>query len=370
MASTTTTTAKAMPVKRVTFLDSDDDVSNAPNGRFKVFLHSGGRIPLKRGSIDLENLTSNPDLISANIHTRQKRMFKSALKKVAHRGHGSPSPGDPVALADSVGALLVSAQVTPDEKRDADQKHRRLRRRAIWSTQKRNVYGVRVPTGDTESDETGSESYQPCNSGNSHEGIGSPTPGGRKRKRKSVTRPASEGYGSADERGSVVTLVRSSLPPPSKRWMQTTHSQLLPVVDLVKLQPQPIRLQYDPPPRGDRSDAWFIEAFRLLYREAENFVSKYYCVHDLKSHGQFYQPWAIMHTPEFVSWAEQVAEPDPLTGWDSLLRNTEERKWFIMGIIVRVLRIKIFDEELFGINEREQDLMHAIETTFFLSEGE
>ncbi len=77
----------------------------------------------------------------------------------------------------------------------------------------------------------------------------------------------------------------------------------------------------------------------------------------------------MAHTPEFIYWCEQVAEPDPKTGWDSLLRDGKERKWLVMGVIVRILRTKIFDEELFGTDEREAELMHGVEKTFFLSEG-
>jgi hypothetical protein len=130
---------------------------------------------------------------------------------------------------------------------------------------------------------------------------------------------------------------------------------------------QPLRINYKPHPLSDRTDTWFIEMFRRLYHQTERFVTHYFTLHDNLDLGE---PWALEFSPEFIAWAEQVAEPDPATGgWDGILKDGEQRKWFVMGILVRVLRVKVFDEELFGANEREGRFLMGLEKALFTREG-
>jgi hypothetical protein len=294
-----------------------------------------------------------------DVYSKRRAFYSNAIQKIrdvkfppppATEGGAEAEP--PIELdadcqievVDNIGLALVSASSTPEERREADRRHRRLRRRAmrVRREKTRDAEGKLNPRGfsdpETESDELSSTE---------EEG----TPKGKKRKR-SVSAP--------DGRG-------RRRPPPGP-IPRSTQNQLLPLYDPTVVKPQPIRIAYKRHELGDHSDAWFIEQFRLLYREAEKFVADYFCIHDLKK-GTFYEPWAVAHTPEFIYWAEQVAEPDPKTGWDSLLRDGKERKWLVMGVIVRILRTKIFDEELFGTDEREAEWMHGVEKTFFLSEG-
>jgi hypothetical protein len=108
---------------------------------------------------------------------------------------------------------------------------------------------------------------------------------------------------------------------------------------------QPLRINYKPHPLSDRTDTWFIEMFRRLYHQTERFVTHYFTLHDSLDLGE---PWALDFSPEFIAWAEQVAEPDPATGgWDGILKDGEQRKWFVMGILVRVLRVKGLEKALF-----------------------
>lgn len=91
-------------------------------------------------------------------------------------------------------------------------------------------------------------------------------------------------------------------------------------------------------------------------------------MHDLLAYGQeFHEPWygiekGLKSTPEFLIWAEQVAEEDPeMDGWDGVLRDTNQRKWLVMGILMRVLRVKVFDGDLWGAEEEERKLLLGIE---------
>jgi hypothetical protein len=146
-------------------------------------------------------------------------------------------------------------------------------------------------------------------------------------------------------------------------------AQVQPKVDLAKLAPQPLRISYKAHPLEDRTDAWYTEMFRRLFRQTDRFATHYFGVHDIKT-GDIFEPWGADMTPEFVAWAEQVAEPDPNLGtWDDLLRDTKQRKWFVMGILMKILRVKVFEVDLFGANREQAELLHGISRAFVGHEG-
>ncbi len=75
-------------------------------------------------------------------------------------------------------------------------------------------------------------------------------------------------------------------------------------------------------------------------------------------------------TDEFVTWAEQVAEPNPHLGsWDNLLRETGQRKWLIMGILMKIIKVKVFDVDLFGASKEQAELLHGLSRAFVGREG-
>jgi hypothetical protein len=140
-------------------------------------------------------------------------------------------------------------------------------------------------------------------------------------------------------------------------------------VDLAKVVPTPLRISYKAHPLEERTDAWYTEIFRRLFRQTHRFVSQYYGIHNINS-GDFYEPWAVNMAPEFVVWAEQVAEPDPNLGtWDDLLRHTEQRKWFVMAIVMKILKIKVFDADLFGASQEQAELLHVLSKALIGREG-
>lgn len=164
-------------------------------------------------------------------------------------------------------------------------------------------------------------------------------------------------------------LTKALIGRPTKKQKLTNNIQAQAPADLPTLNPQPIRLNYEPHPLDDQSDEWFMGMFRKLYAQAERFVVESYGVHDI-DRGAFFEPWACSMSPEFISWAESVAEPDPATGgWDNMLRNTEQRQWFVMGILMKIIEKKIFSEELFGANEQQRELLHGLDRALFQREG-
>ncbi|KAH7403169.1 hypothetical protein BKA64DRAFT_776521 [Cadophora sp. MPI-SDFR-AT-0126] len=144
--------------------------------------------------------------------------------------------------------------------------------------------------------------------------------------------------------------------------------QIQPPIDITKLAPLPLRITYPPHPTTDRPDTWFIHNFQQLYRQISAFCTTYYGLHDIPLTDE---PWEKCKvTPEFLKWAEMVAEPEPRMGcWDELLRDRRLRKWFVMAVLVRVLRVKVFEELLFGGTREQVLLMHQVDRAFLGREG-
>jgi hypothetical protein len=156
---------------------------------------------------------------------------------------------------------------------------------------------------------------------------------------------------------------------PLKRLRRNSKAVLTQSPANVFTLPRPIRIQYHPLPLKDRDDQWYAALFRRLFTDVVKFVDDYFILHDLVQ-GDSYQPWALKWNPEFIFWADQVAEDDPQVGnWDELLRDSSERKWFLVAVIVRIIKVKIFDADLWGANQQQKDLLLAIERSMFQRDG-
>jgi hypothetical protein len=109
--------------------------------------------------------------------------------------------------------------------------------------------------------------------------------------------------------------------------------------------------------------------FRRLFRQTDKFATYYFGVHDLDA-GEFFEPWAAGMTDDFVTWAEQVAEPDPNLGtWDDLLRETGQRKWLVMGVLMKIVVVKVFGADLFGASKEQAELLYGISRALVGREG-
>ena len=136
------------------------------------------------------------------------------------------------------------------------------------------------------------------------------------------------------------------------------------------LQPQPLQFNFRSHPAEDRSDEWYIQQFRRLFRKLHDFAHDYFGLHDIDQ-GHFHQPWAAGMTPEFLRYVEDVATPDPMVGgWDPLLQNTIQREWLIVGIIMRILEIQVFGADLWGAEPQEKELLLGLERALLNREGD
>ncbi|CZR55342.1 uncharacterized protein PAC_05229 [Phialocephala subalpina] len=268
----------------------------------------------------------------------------------------------PALLQENIAAVLESLATNEEEKKCISAQNKALRvkaakvsKRSIVTPEDREV--IQEPEPETDDNEDGGDGY---GSGDGHDSPSpTPDPPNNKRKFKDYQNPEHD----------VQALTHRLVKQPQKMQRLNTIMQTQAPTDLPTLNPQPIRINYDPHPLEDQSDEWFMGMFKNLFKQIEKFVCQFYTIHDLDK-GAFYEPWAAGFSTEFTSWAEQVAEPDPIMGgWDNILRNTQQRQWFIMGILMRIIQKKIFDEDLFGSNQQQQELMHGLDRALFAREG-
>jgi hypothetical protein len=138
---------------------------------------------------------------------------------------------------------------------------------------------------------------------------------------------------------------------------------------LEEVKPQPIRIDYAPHSQEDRSDEWFITMFRQLFHMCDNFAETFFgnCKLDTKGSSQ---PLNLHLGQEFTSWVDQVCQEDELVGgWDHVFRDTDQRRWLVLAVLMRVLRVKIFDDDLWGAGKEERSLLAGIDKALLNREG-
>lgn len=140
------------------------------------------------------------------------------------------------------------------------------------------------------------------------------------------------------------------------------------IVPFSKLQPQPLQLQFPRHPDEERSNDWYRNEFRKLFKRMDSFAREYFGRHDIRQiDGP--EPWANMG-PEFINYAAAVAEADPACGgWNALLKDTKQRQWLVVAILMRILESRIFETDLWGATPGEKHLLLSLEYAFIESEG-
>ncbi|KAJ8066024.1 hypothetical protein OCU04_005118 [Sclerotinia nivalis] len=149
------------------------------------------------------------------------------------------------------------------------------------------------------------------------------------------------------------------------RWSWMAQSPNI-IADLKNF--MPLQFEFPPHPERDRSNDWFQDAYAVLFDRIIVFAKDYFGFQDLE--GNFNEPWAIDMPDEFYRYVELIAEPDPAVGgWDEMLTNTETRTFLIVGIIVKILEVKVFAPNLWGNTKEGEDLLHNLDRALLDSEG-
>jgi len=153
--------------------------------------------------------------------------------------------------------------------------------------------------------------------------------------------------------------------PDGRQHKKTWYKRSSPGPDIVALNAQPTQLVF-PPHVDGRNDQWFEDEFQRLYKSVRLYFDMYFGREDLDDDDQ---PWAEDFGDEFLNFAEQVAEADPQTGWDVIIKDGKQRRYLFVGILWTVLEKKIFDELLFGATDVEKEALFATERAMISSEG-
>ncbi|RDL33151.1 uncharacterized protein BP5553_08590 [Venustampulla echinocandica] len=129
---------------------------------------------------------------------------------------------------------------------------------------------------------------------------------------------------------------------------------------------KPKRLTYDSLSEEDMPDEWFRKRFDRLYKRTLEVVEEHFIVPSFEET----ELRDVKVGPEFIFWAEKVAEADPNSGgWQKLFQNPTQRKYLIAAILVLIFKIKIFDVYLWGSSDPQHQLLHNIDRSFFTHDG-
>ncbi|PVH69592.1 hypothetical protein DL98DRAFT_598537 [Cadophora sp. DSE1049] len=309
--------------------------------------------PSQRQAFD--PITNTPNMSS---QTRIQFQASDVLRQLEPLPSGPFGPEHQLVIARNMALIQGVTADSMEERREAEGRRREIVRgvkKAVRLREPGFGEGMGALDVDSEDEEEMDEDGVWTPSGSEDgSGSGSPTedgngngPGSRKRR-----------HSDGDDKKNVKKA----------RLYANSSLQIQPPIDIPKLAPLPLRITYPPHPPTDRPDSWFITNFQQLYRQIEAFCSTYYGLHEIPISDE---PWEkCKMTPEFLKWAEMVAEPEPRMGcWDELLRDRGMRKWFVMAVLVRVLRVKVFEEYLFGGTGEQTTLMHQVDRAFLGREG-
>jgi len=310
-----------------------------------------GKPPPWPGTAELGQLshaqTGNQDVVKFNPLQQKQRRARAALKKLREPPkeiRPDWTPDHPRILSNNI-KHIIDATRDPAElrynhgKKDDDDNRRSEEEEPPLPTQTRQAQQA-IPG------QTGTSSQ--------------PASQGHKRQR--------EEEGRASDEPDIRSITAENQRPLKRVKLRTGITQHVPE-ELATLRPQPLRLSFPPHPADDRSDAWFVEEFRKLFRRMDRFAQDYFARHDLDE-GEFHQPWAADMSPEFLRYVEQVAEADPAVGgWDNLLRDTVQRKWLIVAVIMRILEVKVFGADLWGADAEEKEVLLGLEKALLTREG-
>ncbi|KAA8574897.1 hypothetical protein EYC84_004136 [Monilinia fructicola] len=128
------------------------------------------------------------------------------------------------------------------------------------------------------------------------------------------------------------------------------------------------KMVQESPITTDHSSRHRKKAYAVLFERILVFAGDYFGFQEL--HQGFHEPWALDMPDEFLRYAELVAEPDPVVGgWNEMLISTETRKFLIVGIIVRILEVKVFAPNLWGNTKEGEEFLHGLDRALLNSEG-
>jgi len=117
------------------------------------------------------------------------------------------------------------------------------------------------------------------------------------------------------------------------------------------------------------TDEWFRDEFKRLYDQVANFVVIFFCQFDDIPLESNLSPWTEMSS-EFLRYSAMVAEPDDsLRDWNRMLLERNERRYLLVGVLARILEVKVFGELLFGGSKGQKKQLEDLERSSIEVEG-
>lgn len=124
-------------------------------------------------------------------------------------------------------------------------------------------------------------------------------------------------------------------------------------------------------PEQDRKDEWFEHLLADLFHRVSDFCRETFGQGPKELLASYSaSPWAARFSPQFVSFASQIARQDNhVGGWDHCLKDRDERTYLVMGIIAKILDENVFSELLFGVDEDSKRLLKTMDEQMLQEEG-
>ncbi|KAI6356950.1 hypothetical protein MCOR25_007793 [Pyricularia grisea] len=109
------------------------------------------------------------------------------------------------------------------------------------------------------------------------------------------------------------------------------------------------------------NDAWYNSTFMHLFTTIKYFSQRYFGM-DVFPEG--FSPWKEGDFPPiFLDFVAQVACPDPVSTWDSLLMESRHKSSLVCGVFTKALLDTVFTSLLFGASDEQMALLKTHDET-------
>jgi hypothetical protein len=138
--------------------------------------------------------------------------------------------------------------------------------------------------------------------------------------------------------------------------------------DLERIIPNRVDLHFDPLPELDNTATLEWEFGILLWKTYEASL-QYFGGGDGNFPSQT-SPWLHQFPPEFYSYVEAVAHPDPYAGqWEDLLVNEAERVFLVTAIIMKALHTHVLSTLTFGADAEHEKVVNLEDSSLVEIDG-
>ncbi|ORY70206.1 uncharacterized protein BCR38DRAFT_481350 [Pseudomassariella vexata] len=134
--------------------------------------------------------------------------------------------------------------------------------------------------------------------------------------------------------------------------------------------PRVARFEFNGLATTDLPDDWFKIRNQELYHFAVSVVQKWFGDIEFPKDYDGQSVWLEELGPQFIQYANAVAHEDILLGgWEAILKDKEQRKWLVTGIIAQIIERKIYNDLMFGAEPELAKELEMQDLDFAETEG-